>query len=1524
MTSASHSQQLPPSGASHAVWLSLSSPAPARSASARAAEPSSWYAHRGQPLCQLVTARDDVLRLYDARSVAANVGAVAGDGEVVRLHLLREHRVFGNVTGLCSVSTIASEQDGRDRLLVSFKDAKVALLEWSDWAGDLETVSIHTYERAPQLSAGLPSNFNQIFSVDPSSRCAALLLPEDSLAVLPFYQDMSDLEFYDIDQNPADGFANQVESLPYSPSFILPFREVDAQIKNVKDFCFLPGFQKPTVAVLFEQPQTWTGRLASAKDTCSVYLFTLDLTASIAGQEEVGGGLDGDVALQTVHPVLTTSRGLPYDCLYLVSCPPGLGGVLVISASSIVHIDQSGRVVVTAINDWFPQISSATPAESTCKVEGVHDLHSSQLVFTGPTEGILTLRDGTFCRFWCLMDGRSVGGVRLERITAASERAGETAVPVQASAPSVSLLLPGDQTYLLNASMVGDTTLFRCTKSKELLEDDASDAKEENLPQDDMDLDDDLYGDSAQNGPKAGSSSKSSYKEVLQLSEVDRISAYGPIADFVARTVTAKTENGPASRKQIIACTGSGVGAGLTYFEPDLTPRKKRRLDTRSSDRIWRVTADGDDPRRVTLLCSAEHEDVSELVFLKPNGSVAEVRDISGRSLAAGPLVGPRKRWARISTSGLHVIGPDADALQTIAVVQAEVVSGNIEEGEYATLQLSDGSFSLYKYDEEADQFNTLTLPAGLVEKQGASVNVFRDRYRQLSTLAQVRPGPPVPDAAARTVNGAKAKSADAVKKPALDDEDDIDYCDDDMGGDDANLDTTTGGATTFSHAPDAEAPSSRSEEPAPAYLFVMDPEGTCEIYSLPQLKLRWRCLGLSALPDRMDLELDRTYRLTAEQTVQIAEARVCYLDDVLHLIAVTDTNLLLAYEANPHHDKVEHRSNDAALDGGLLLLGFNKVFARALNASSQPRRGRQEHVNGDGYARKAGLTLRPFGWQSEAQDAVAVLSGGNISSTSWLYSTPKGGIRLVDCDPSAALGDLCWLGLEGGEVAICSEGSVSISTFDRSRNYDSDWNYQTFRTGRSYTKVVSHDATDCIVAASINRQPFVLYDEENEPVSDPAHDKTPTYSERGALELFTDDDKLEPIHGWEFDANETVASLATVTLDSPSVPGGRKKFIAVGTVVFYGEDRASKGSTYLFDIVEVVTAPSDPSNRFKLKLLCRDDSKAPVTALADINGFLISTSGQKLYVRALEKEEWLISVAFLDLAFYVTSIRVVKNFILLSDIKKSIWFVGFQEDPYKFVILGKDHTDQYATTGNFLINKDRLSLVSTSAAGGGALGGKEGVIRMFEYAPMVPSSLGGQRLLLKSEFQSAAPEAVASYTLKGRWLSRYERRGAESMRSKIVYAMSNGSIETLSAVDEHVTKRLQLLQGQLVRSVRHFAALNPRGFRAVRNDSVSRPLVKGISDGRLASVFASLPRPKMLEAVGTLSGLFNGFDEEDDEDEADADAAATAGVEGEDDEEVERKRLQRDEAKRRKREAKRADLILADLVRLRVGFEDM
>jgi len=53
---------------------------------------------------------------------------------------------------------------------------------------------------------------------------------------------------------------------------------------------------------------------------------------------------------------------------------------------------------------------------------------------------------------------------------------------------------------------------------------------------------------------------------------------------------------------------------------------------------------------------------------------------------------------------------------------------------------------------------------------------------------------------------------------------------------------------------------------------------------------------------------------------------------------------------------------------------------------------------------------------------------------------------------------------------------------------------------------------------------------------------------------------------------------------------------------------------TYIFEVVEVVPDPNSRSKRwYKLRLDCRDDAKGPVTAVCGLNGYLVSSMGQKV-----------------------------------------------------------------------------------------------------------------------------------------------------------------------------------------------------------------------------------------------------------------------------------------------------------------------
>lgn len=156
---------------------------------------------------------------------------------------------------------------------------------------------------------------------------------------------------------------------------------------------------------------------------------------------------------------------------------------------------------------------------------------------------------------------------------------------------------------------------------------------------------------------------------------------------------------------------------------------------------------------------------------------------------------------------------------------------------------------------------------------------------------------------------------------------------------------------------------------------------------------------------------------------------------------------------------------------------------------------------------------------------------------------------------------------------------------------------------------------------------------------------------------------------------------MKTVNLSTRSTLSGTKDFIAVGTTVFRAEDLAARGGVcslvssdlaihyshfvlnqiYIFEVIPVVAHPSTPLLDHQLKLLFFEDTKSVVANVCDIDGYLVMSMGQKLYVRALEQDEVLLAVAFIDVGVHVTSLQSMKNFLLIGDALQSVTLVAFQ-----------------------------------------------------------------------------------------------------------------------------------------------------------------------------------------------------------------------------------------------------------------------
>lgn len=147
---------------------------------------------------------------------------------------------------------------------------------------------------------------------------------------------------------------------------------------------------------------------------------------------------------------------------------------------------------------------------------------------------------------------------------------------------------------------------------------------------------------------------------------------------------------------------------------------------------------------------------------------------------------------------------------------------------------------------------------------------------------------------------------------------------------------------------------------------------------------------------------------------------------------------------------------------------------------------------------------------------------------------------------------------------------------------------------------------------------------------------------------------------------------------------------------------------TYIFEVIEVVS--DGPQRRFRLRLQCRDEAKGPVSALCGVNGYLVSSMGQKVFVRAFDLNERLVGVAFMDVGVYVTSLRALKNLLLIGDAVKSVRFVAFQEDPFKLQLVSKDFLNASLSSAEFFFGFGEMAIVTTD---------EQGILRVFKYDPL-------------------------------------------------------------------------------------------------------------------------------------------------------------------------------------------------------------
>ncbi|KAL6299343.1 CPSF A subunit region-domain-containing protein [Sparassis latifolia] len=1411
---------LPPSGVEFAACLKLTpSTLPGSPSTSAQAEPA------GCALFNVVVARSNLLRIFEVRKDPApisthkedererrasvrkgteavegeiemdasgegfvNMGSVKSTGQngvlhpptVNRFYLVREHRLHGVVTGIEGVRVVTSIEDKLDRLLVSFKDAKIALLEWSEAVHDLITVSIHTYERAPQLMSLDSSLFRSELRVDPLSRCAALSLPKDSIAILPFYQSQAELDLMEQE-------TSQARDVPYSPSFILSMStEVDPRIRNVIDFVFLPGFSNPTIAVLFQHERTWTGRLKEYKDTVGVFIFTLDL-------------------ITRNYPVITAVEGLSYDCLAITACSTALGGVVVLASNSIIYVDQSSRRVVLPVNGWPPRLSDMsmpvlTPQEQLRDLQ----LEGARFAFVDDRTLFVVLRDGTVYPVEVIVDGKTVS-----RLSMASPVA-RTTIPA--------CVRRVEDNYLFIGSIVGPSVLLKTIRVEEDIPEE--DVEMTSAPAtvvdstDGMDLDDDddLYGSSQVqevlsingNGNLNGVAVTSKRRTVVHLSLCDSLPAHGPISDMTF----ALAKNGDRYVPELVTATGAGELGGFTVFQRDLPTRTKRKLHAVGGGRgMWSlpvrqaVKVNGSTYERAVNPFYTENDSIIISTDANPSPGLSRIAsrhpqsDISITTRIPGTTIGAAPFFQ--GTAILHVM---VNVTNVIRVLEPDGTERQV-------IKDWDGNVPRPKI-----RFCSICDPFVLIIREDDSIGLFigeteRGKIRRKDMS-------PMGEKTSRYLAGCFFTDTTGVFQSH------------------ANM-QAAGTENVTSTLQAAMNAGNRSQ-----WLLLCRPQGAVEIWTLPKLTLAFSTTLVATLepmftdsydPPALSAPQESTRKPQELDIEQILLAPLGESSPRPHLVVFLRSGQLAIYEAFPTPPPVEPLP---AARSSALLVRFVKVLSRAFDIQHT------EEVEKSVLAEQKRISrhLIPFVTSpAPGQMISGVFFTGDRPC--WILSTDQGGVKVFPSGHSvvhAFTASSLWE--SKGDFLLYSEEGPSLAEWIPNFQLDGHLPWKFIPRDKSYSNVVYDASTSLLVAASSLQNKFASYDEDGNIVWEPdASNISFPSCECSTLELISPEGWIT-MDGYEFAPNEFVNCLDCVTLETMSTESGTKDFIAVGTTVNRGEDLAIKGVVYIFEIVEVVPDLSSSHKRwYKLKLRCRDDAKGPVTALCGMDGYLVSSMGQKIFVRAFDLDERLVGVAFLDVGVYVTSLRTIKNLLVIGDAVKSVWFVAFQEDPYKLVVLGKDPLHACVTNADLFFADGRVSMVTCD---------EDGVMRIYEYDPHDPESKNGQHLLRRTEYHGQTEYRTSVMIAR--------RIGTDTAipQAKLLCGTADGALVSLTCVDESAFKRLHLLQGQLTRNVQHVAGLNPKAFRIVRNDYVSRPLSKGILDGNVLAAFEELPITRQIEVT--------------------------------------------------------------------------
>ncbi|KAL0860312.1 hypothetical protein ABMA27_009720 [Loxostege sticticalis] len=1382
----------------------------------------------------------------------------------MKLECLATYTLWGNVMSMASVRCPSA---GRDLLLVSFKEAKLSVLQYDPQTNNLITLSMHYFEEDDMKNGWTTHPHIPWIRVDPECRCAVMLLYGKKLAVLPFRKDITSDEGDPLEAKPFDDTKKNaptqtITRAPTLASYVIVLKELDEKIDNILDIQFLHGYYEPTLLLLYEPVRTFAGRTAVRNDTCAMAGVSLNMSAR-------------------VHPVIWATAGLPFDCLQAVSVQKPLGGCLIMAVNSLIYLNQSVPPYGVSLNS----IATHTTNFPLRIQEGVCiTLDGACVAPLGEGRLALSLKGGQLYVLTLLSDSvRSVRSFHLDRA---------------AASVLTTCMCVIEEDFLFLGSRLGNSLLLRVTEreNRMLFSVDKPLEATVDLTVSEADKEASANKDQSQKDDPAAKKrrldtlSDCVATNVIEISDKDELEVYGsdirtstqltsyvfevcdsllnicPIGDVSMGEPQLQTAGDTEAESEpsieLVACSGRGKNGALTVLQRALRPHLVTAFTLPGCLDMWTVIGEPTESQGTRDVHKDMEGSHAYLILTQDDSSMIlqtgqEINEVDNSGFMTGsPTVfagnlGNNRFMVQVTTTAIRLV-KNGTHIQSIQFEWTAQFASTADP--YVCVVSTCGRALVLALREfrakDGQQTGRLAPTRQAVPARPALARAVP--YRDLSGLLAPPDPPPAQvkgEFQGKTPTNVKAEGLKPGAIYELNDDDELLY-----GGDQTPASMASIMLAEQSKNPGVPRRISRwwkkhLVEVKPTYwLFVVRRNGNLELYSLPEMRLsflvRDACAGHRILAD--SLESVPVMPNPAEDEDLNSNHHNSDVDKLRELLVVGLGNkgsrvlmlmrfdtILMVYQAYKY-------------PRGNLKMRFSRM-----NVSFPfGYMGGTAGSTGDSYE---GTFLRENVRQMRYFGNVGGYNGVFICGPTpyVLLLTARGEIRLhplaTNDTPVAAFASFNNTNCPQGFLYFTADSELRICALPTHLSYDAPWPVRKVPIRMTPHFVTYHmeSRTYCLVASAAH--PTTTYykfnGEDKEQSAENKGDRFPyPMQERFSVTLFSPVSwEIIPNTRIELDEWEHVTCLKNVALSYEGTRSGLRGYIAIGTNYNYSEDITSRGRIIIYDIIDVVPEPGQPLTKNRFKELYAKEQKGPVTALTQVLGYLISAVGQKIYIWQL-KDNDLVGVAFIDTQIYVHRMLAVKNLVLVADVYKSISLLRYQAQHRTLSLVSRDLRSAQIYEMEFMVDNTSLGFLVSEA---------DGNLALFMYQPQARESYGGQRLIKKCDYH-LGQQVHSMFRIAAKHSSTDKHR-----RHVTMFTTLDGGVGYVLPVTEKMYRRLLMLQNVMNNYCCHVAGLNPRAHRTYKcpRRAVGGGPARGMLDGDLVALYHTMPNAEkhdIAKKIGT------------------------------------------------------------------------